>query len=98
MAAITHIEDYPRVTTMGIAWQLSAGPTWIANPMIPDGWAQHGSAANASLGAGISVTTATTLTAGTWVIATTTPTAQIVTSDGTTKSPVAGEAYPLTVV
>jgi len=38
MAAITHIEDYPRVTTMGIAWQLSAGPTWQADPMVAAGW------------------------------------------------------------
>lgn len=98
MSTPSTIEGYPEVTTMGVAWQIASGPTWLANPMVADGWVQHGSAANASLGAPIAVTTSTVLAKGTWVIATATPTAQIVVSDGTTPSPVAGEAYPLTVV
>jgi len=36
--AITRIEDYPRVTTAGIGWQLANGPVWFANPKNAAGW------------------------------------------------------------
>jgi hypothetical protein len=98
-AAPTTIEGYPEVSTMGIGWQIApgaGGPTWQLQPPTPPGWVSHGT--TATLGAPIAVTTATTLTAGTWVVASTGSAAQIVVSDGTVKSPVAGNAYLLTVV
>jgi len=90
------IEGYPQVSTMGIGWQIANGPAWRYSPPATDHWVSFGS--TATLGTGIAVTTATVLAKGTWVVATTAPAAQIVVSDGTTHAPVAGEAYPLTVV
>ena len=90
------IEGYPRVTTMGIAWQLTGGPGWQADPMVPDGWVHLTGGETFHLGTGIAVTTSTVLAKGTWVLATAAPAAQLVVSDGTTTAPAAGEAYLLT--
>jgi hypothetical protein len=32
------LEDYPLVTTMGVAYQPPGGPTWWYQPTAPDGW------------------------------------------------------------
>jgi hypothetical protein len=98
------LEDYPLVTTMGVAWQPPHGPLWQLQPLDTDGWVEMETEAIPvfSLGPPIIVNVGNLFPAGWWLLAVGVPvsdtvataTAQLFDADGTTTTvPTAGTAY-----
>jgi hypothetical protein len=100
------LEDYPLVTTMGVAWQPPHGPLWQLQPLDTDGWVEMETEAIPvfSLGPPIIVNVGNLFPAGWWLLAVGVPvsdtvanaTVQLIDADGTTTTvPTAGTAYSI---
>jgi uncharacterized membrane protein len=100
------LEDYPLVTTMGVAWQPPHGPLWQLQPLDTDGWVEMETEAIPvfSLGPPIIVNVGNLFPAGWWLLAVGVPvsdtvanaTVQLIEADGTTTTvPTAGTAYSI---
>jgi len=97
-----NIEDYPEISTMGVAWDPAGAIAWGYQPTQTGGWVElaGGAPPVVSMGTGTPCTQGDVLAAGYWVITfdnSGTPVSVFRNSPGTTTCPATGTKYPITL-